>query len=69
MGSLEKSHSKSSNFKLTLICMMLTIFASAIWVGVSLLLNMDSKVLGSIVLAIGGVGTLLFMWLVGKFTR
>lgn len=69
MGSLEKSHSKSSNFKLTMICLMLTIFASIVWVGVALILNMDSKVLGSIVLGAGGVGTLLFMWLVGKFTR
>lgn len=69
MGSLEKSHSKVSNFKLTMICMMLTICVSAIWVGASLLLNMDNKTLGSIILASGGVGTLLFMYLVGKFTR
>lgn len=69
MGSLEKSHSKVSNFKLTMICILLTICASAIWLGVSLLLNMDNKTLGSIILASGGVGTLLFMFLIGRFTR
>ena len=30
---------------------------------------MDNKTLGSIILGAGGVGTLLFMYLIGKFTR
>ncbi len=68
MGSLEKSHSKVSNFKLTLICFLLTLSISAVWVGVSLLLNVD-KVVGGIVLGAGAVGTLLFMYLISKFTR
>ncbi len=69
MGSLEKSHSKVSNFKLTFICFLLTLAVSAVWVGLSLVLNMNSKVLGSIILGAGGVGTLLFMFLIGRFTR
>jgi len=68
MGSLEKSHSKVSNFKLTLICFLLTLSISAVWVGVSLLLNVD-KVFGSIVLGAGAVGTFIFMYLISKFTR
>ncbi len=67
--SLQKSHSKASNFKLTMICLMLTISISAAWIGLSLLLNMDNKTLGSIILGAGGVGTLLFMFLISKFTR
>jgi len=68
MGSLEKSHSKVSNFKLTLICFLLTLSISAVWVGVSLLLNVD-KVFGGIVLGAGAVGTFIFMYLISKFTR
>ena len=69
MSSLEKSHSKSSNFKLTMICFMLTIAVSCVWVGLSLVLNLDNKVIGSILLGGGGVLTLLFLFLVGRFTR
>ena len=68
MGSLEKSHSKVSNFKLTLICFLLTLSISAVWVGVSLLLNVD-KVFGGIVLGAGAIGTFIFMYLISKFTR
>ncbi len=68
MGSLEKSHSKVSNFKLTLICFLLTLSISAVWVGVSLLLNVD-KVFGGIVLGAGAVGTFIFMYLISRFTR
>lgn len=68
MGSLEKSHSKISNFKLTLICFLLTLSISAVWVGILLLYNID-KVLGGVVLGVGALGTLLFMFLISKFTR
>ena len=67
--SLERSHSKSSNFKLTMICFMLTIAVSCVWVGLSLVLNLDNKVIGSILLGGGGALTLLFLFLVGRFTR
>ncbi len=69
MSSLERSHSKSSNFKLTMICFVLAIAVSVVWVGVSLLLNLENKVIGGIILGAGGVVSLLFFWLVGKFTR
>ena len=67
--SLEKSHSKSSNALLTLICFMLTLSISAVWVGVSLLLNIEEKLIAWIVLGSGALLTLLFLGLVNKFTR
>ena len=69
MGSLEKSHSKASNFKLTMICFCLTLAISALWVGLSMTLNLDNKTLGIILLSAGGVFTLLSMFMIGKFTR
>lgn len=69
MGSLEKSHSKSSNFKLTMICFLLTIAISAVWIGLSLVLNLENKVIGSILLGAGGVISLLSMFLISRFTR
>ena len=35
MTDLQKSHSKVSNFKLTLICLGLTLFTSIFWLGVA----------------------------------
>ncbi len=67
--SLEKSHSKASNFKLTMICFCLTLAISALWVGLSMTLNLENKTLGIILLSLGGVGTLLSMFLIGRFTR
>ena len=52
-----------------MICFMLTIAVSCVWVGLSLVLNLDNKVIGSILLGGGGVLTLLFLFLVGRFTR
>ena len=34
---LQKSHSKVSNFKLTLICLILAIGFGALWVGIGLI--------------------------------
>ncbi len=67
--SLQKSHSKASNFKLTMICFCLTIAISALWVGLSMTLNLDNKTLGIILLSAGGVFTLISMFLILKFTR
>lgn len=67
--SLEKSHSKASNFKLTMICFCLTLAISSLWVGLSMTLNLENKTLGIILLSLGGVGTLLSMFLIGRFTR
>ena len=35
--SLQKSHSKASNFKLTLICFLTILFFGALWCGLALL--------------------------------
>ena len=66
--SLEKSHSKASNFKLTMICFILAIGISAIWAGLALV-DTDYQTLGIIVASVGGVIALLFFILIGKFAR
>lgn len=64
---LQKSHSKVSNFKLTLICLILAIGFGALWVGIGLI--NDYEKLGYTVAACGGVATLLGVVLVNKFSR
>lgn len=65
--SLERSHSKVSNFKLTLICLLLAIGFAGVWVG--LILIGYNKPLGISVAAVSGVIAFLSFLLVGKFTR
>lgn len=64
---LEKSHSKASNFKLTIICALLAISLSAIWVG--LILIDKNKPLGISVSSASAVVALLSFFLIGRFTR
>jgi len=64
---LEKSHSKASNFKLTLICALLAISVSLIWVG--LILIEKEKALGISIAAVSGVLSILSFFLIGRFTR
>lgn len=64
---LEKSHSKASNFKLTLICALLAISVSLIWVGL-FLIEME-KALGISIAAVSGVLSILSFFLIGRFTR
>ncbi len=64
---LEKSHSKASNFKLTLICALLAISVSLIWVG--LILIEKEKALGISIAAVSGVLSILSFLLIGRFTR
>ncbi|MCR5113229.1 MAG: hypothetical protein K6A63_04765 [Acholeplasmatales bacterium] len=66
--SLERSHSKASNFKLTMICFILALGIAAVWGGLALV-NTDYQTLGIIVAACGGAVALLFFILIGKFTR
>jgi hypothetical protein len=66
-SSLEKSHSKASNFKLTLICLLTALGASVAWLGVCLIPHYQT--FGIILASVGGVVALLFMFLIGKFTR
>lgn len=65
--NLEKSHSKVSNFKLTLICLILALGFGVLWVGIGLI--HDYEKLGYIITAIGGVSTLVGLLLVNKFSR
>lgn len=65
--SLQKSHSKSSNFKLTLICVCAALFFACLWLGISLIKS--HQTLGIILTIIGAVGCLLNFFLISKFTR
>ena len=64
---LEKSHSKVSNFKLTIICALLAISLSLIWVG--LILVDTNKALGISISAASAVIALFSFFLIGRFTR
>lgn len=65
--SLQKSHSKSSNAKLTLICALAALFFACLWAGVSLIKTYQT--LGIIITAVGAIGCLLNFILISKFTR
>ena len=65
--SLEKSHSKASNAKLTLICFLTILFFGILWVGLVLL--KESKTFGIILTCAGGVGTVLCFMLLNAFSR
>ncbi|MCR5705493.1 MAG: hypothetical protein K6G48_01635 [Acholeplasmatales bacterium] len=65
--ALERSHSKSSNFKLTLICFFLSLAVVVLWVGIGLITK--EKEAGLTLTAVGGVFTLLNLFLVARFTR
>ncbi len=64
---LEKSHSKTSNFKLTLICALLSISLSLVWFG--LIFIEKNKALGISISALSLVVALLSFFLIGRFTR
>ena len=66
-SSLEKSHSKASNFKLTLICMLAAISFNAIFGGLALI-NIN-KIIGIIVAISGGILFIFSYLLISKFTR
>jgi hypothetical protein len=65
--SLERSHSKSSNAKLTMICFLLSFAVIILWIGIALLKT--EKTFGITISIIGLVFTLLNLFLVSKFTR
>ena len=65
--SLQKSHSKTSNAKLTLICFLLAISFAGVWIGIGLIGYV--KILGILITAVCGVIAVLSMMLVGRFTR
>ena len=66
--SLEKSHSKASNFKLTLICFLTILFFAVLWGGLTLLKG-SHQTIGIIATCAGGAGTLLCLVLLNAFSR
>lgn len=65
--ALQKSHSKVSNFKLTMICFILALGFATLVVGLGLI--KEYQTIGTVVTAAGGVATLLGLVLVNGFTR
>ena len=65
--SLEKSHSKASNAKLTLICFLTILFFGILWAGLVLL--KVEKTFGIILTCAGGIGTVLCFMLLNAFSR
>ena len=69
-SSLQKSHSKASNAKLTLLCLLTAIASTGIWVGVAIIILLtDFLTLGIIVAAASAVVTFLLIQILGKFAR
>lgn len=64
---LEKSHSKVSNFKLTLICFLLSISFLGIWFGISFINK--NQYLGYSILGVSAILGIFSFLLIGKFTR
>ena len=68
--SLEKSHSKTSNFKLTMIAFLGALGMACLWIGVALVVNGSKYLGGGLPLLIGGgVVLVLSLFLIGRFTR
>ncbi len=69
--SLEKSHSKVSNFKLTLIILCLSLFISLLWLGIFLLTwSKDAYFYIGLGVTIGSLILSIFNFiLIGRFTR
>lgn len=68
--SLQKSHSKSSNAKLTLLCLLTAIASTGIWAGIAIIILLANYlVLGICVAAASAVVTFLLIQLLGKFAR
>lgn len=67
--SLEKSHSKASNAKLTFICFIAALAVSMLWVGIALFGSEAYRIFGIILASVGAVLILLSLFLISKFTR
>ena len=69
-SSLQKSHSKASNAKLTLLCLLTAIASTGIWVGIAIIILLEAYLtLGIIVAAASAVVTFICIQLLGKFAR
>jgi len=68
--SLQKSHSKASNAKLTFLCLLTAIVSTSLWVGVAIIIFVESLlILGIAISAISLILTFLCIQLLGKFAR
>ncbi len=68
--SLQKSHSKASNAKLTLICLLTALFSTGIFAGSALIAVLGDKFyIGTIVLVVSAILSVLCVEALGKFTR
>lgn len=68
--SLEKSHSKSSNAKLTLLCFVTTILVSVAWASLALLDTATNYFFINIIVSVASLFlTFLCVKALGKFTR
>ncbi len=68
-SSLEKSHSKASNAKLTFICFLAALATSGLWVGIGLVGFEAYRILGIILAGVFGLLTIGTLFLISKFTR
>ncbi|MBP5445267.1 MAG: hypothetical protein J6Y28_03760 [Acholeplasmatales bacterium] len=66
-SSLEKSHSKASNFKLTLLCLLTIVFFAVLWCGLIQLKRQETIAL--VITIVGAVGTVLCLALLNAFSR
>ena len=67
MSSLEKSHSKISNFELTMILILALVFVSILWLGIALL-SLEPMI-SLVLIIIGAIGTIAGGLLINKFKR
>jgi len=67
--SLEKSHSKSSNAKLTIVCILGIFFFGALWAGLLGNPFITTDTIRWIIIAVGGAGSLLTIVLLAMFKR
>ena len=68
--SLQKSHSKASNFKLTFLCLLTALVSTCVWAGGALIaFKPDMFYIGLIVAGVSLVLSILCNNLLGKFTR
>lgn len=65
--SLEKSHSKLSNTKLTLICLFACILEAVLWIGVGVIIKYQT--LGIILIVVGVVLAIPTILLTKNFRR
>ena len=65
---LEKSHSKISNFKLTMLCVLTALFFNLIFIG-AVILKEYNIIFGSAISGGSFVATIFCYLAIGRFTR